>query len=207
MSLSSPSHRAALWFLRGGLVASVALLVPAQFGFVSRQAPALEPLVDLIRIAIPAIGYAAGGAIGGTALGRGRPGVLACGAGFLLTGLIVSLAAPSLTGLTGFENRVAVLLFAASTTGAAFAVGGGVVALLLEPRLFAKMAVGFLYAGAAAGVASVLPAILAAPIARWPADLQLFVRLGCSLVSLVGPFAAGGAVAGRALGDGEGADD
>ena len=197
MSLTSPSHRAALRFLRGGLVAIVALLVPTQFGFVSREYPSLAPLVALIRIAVPAIGFGIGGAVGGSSA-RTRPaGVLASGAALLVTGLLLSLFAPLLTNLTGFENRAAVLLFAAATTGTAFALGGIVLALLLGRHLWPQVAAGFLAGGAAGGIVSVLPAVLGHRTGRLAGRTRsCSSRLGCSLVGLLGPFA----VAGRWLG-------
>lgn len=190
------SHRSALWFLRGGLVAVVALLVPSQVGVVSRDVPALQPLVSFLRIAVPALGFAAGGAIGGSSLGVGRRGMFASGAAFLVTGVGLTLLAPSLTGLTGFEDPLTVLAFAGAGTAAAFASGGAVLALLLARRQVVPLSAGFLAGGAVGGVISVLPAVLAAALGAWPADLQLFMRLACSLVGLLGPFAVAGGVAG-----------
>lgn len=190
---------AALWFLRGGLVAVVALLVPSQFGFVLRDAPALAPIVALLRVAIPAAGFAIGGAVGGSALGRGRRGVLASAAGLLVTGAALTVLAQPLQGLTGFERPLMVLLFAGVATGTAFAAGGAVASLALVPRRFALMAAGFGAGGAVGGIISVLPSVFAATVAGWPAEAQLFARLACSLAGLLGPFAVAGAVAGRIL--------
>jgi hypothetical protein len=198
VSLMSCSHRAALRFLRGGLIAVVAVLLPSQFGFVSGGAPAFGPVVAALRVAVPALGFAIGGAVGGTALGRGRMGVAASSAGFLLTGIAMSLGASPLTGLTGFENPVTVLVFAATTSGAAFALGGCVMALLLDRRTLRGIVSGFLAGGAAGGVVSVMPAVLATPLAALPSDFRLFFHLACSLLGLVGPFAVAGAVAGAA---------
>jgi hypothetical protein len=197
--MMSPSHRAALRFLRGGLVAVVALLVPSQFGFISRESPALAALVTILRIVVPAAGFAAGGAVGGAALGRGARGVWASSAALLVTGLVVTAVAPHVQGLTGFENPAVVMAFAASATGGAFALGGAVLAALLDARHLPRITAGFLAGGAAGGVVTVLPSVLAASLAGWPADAQLFLRLACSLAGLLGPFAVAGAVAGGAL--------
>jgi hypothetical protein len=197
--LASASHRVGVRFLRGGLVAVAGLLVSSQLGVVTRGTPALEPLVALVRVAIPLAAFALGGAVGGAALSRGRRGVVACAASFLLTGLALSLAAAPLRGLTGFEDPLIVLSFAAGTTGAAFGLGGVLLALLLERRLWVPIAGGFLAGGAAGGILAVLPAFLGPPLAGWPADVLLFVRLGCSLAGWLGPFAVAGAVAGRVL--------
>jgi hypothetical protein len=174
------------------------MLVPSQFGFVSRDVPALAPLVSFLRVAVPALGFAAGGAIGGSSLDLGRRGVLSSAAAMSVAGLGLSLSSPLMTGLTGFEDRLTVLLFAAIASGGSFAAAGALLALLLAPRSFVMLAVGFLAGGAAGGVIVVLPAVLAPAFARWPADLQLFGRLACSLAGLLGPFAAAGAVTGRA---------
>lgn len=199
----SPAHRAALRFLRGGLVAIVALLIPSQLGGLSRGSPWLAPLVDAARLLIPAFGFAAGGLLGATALGRGRRGLAAFGAGFLLTGIGISFVAPLVQNLTGFESRPTVALVAAGGTGAAFGVGGLVAGMVLERRRLLSLVVGFAVGGALGGLITVAPALGAAAVAGWSPDVQLFFRLFCSLAGLLAPFAIAGAVAGRTLGETE----
>jgi hypothetical protein len=200
VSLASPSHRAALRFLRGGLVATVALLIPSQIGLASRETPGVAPLIALARVGIPAIGFAIGGAVGGSALGKGRRGAVACGSGLFFTGIVLSFTARPIQGLTGFEDARTVILFAAGATAAAFALGGAVAALLFAFRRTAMICAGFAIGGAVGGIVTVLPAVLAAPLGAWPADARLFIRLACSLIGLLAPFAVGGAVAGKAAG-------
>lgn len=196
----TPAHRAALRFLRGGLVAIVALLIPSQLGGWTRDSAWLAPLAALVRLLIPAVGFAAGGLLGATALGRGRRGLGAFAAGFLLTGLGISRTAPLLQNLTGFEHRLTVALFAAGTTAAAFAAGGVLAGLLLEPRRVPSLGVGLAIGGALGGLITVAPSLLSEAVAGWLPDAQLFFRLFCSLVGLLAPFAMAGAVAGRTLG-------
>lgn len=200
----SPAHRAAVRFLRGGLVAMVSLLVPSQLGSWSRAFPALGPLVALARLVVPALGFAAAGAIGATALGRGRRGGRAFAAGMSATGLALSFTAPLLQNLTGFEPPAIVALFAAVTTAGAFALGGSIAALALEPRHAVALAAGFAFGGAFGGLLTVTPSLLAGGLAAWPPEAQLFVNLASSLLGLLAPFAIGGAVAGRRLEDGAG---
>jgi hypothetical protein len=197
--LSSPAHRAGLRFLRGGLIAIVALLVPSQLGGWAREWPAIAPLIAASRLAIPALGFAAGGVVGASALGRGGRGAAAFGAGFGLTGLLLSFTAPLLRNLSGFENSWIVVPYAAASTAAAFGLGGVIGALALEPRQVVMMGTGFAAGGALGGLVSVLPSLSSASMAGWPSDAQLFVRLLCSLTGLLAPFAIGGAVAGKAL--------
>lgn len=199
----SPAHRAAIRFLRGGLVAVVALLLPSRLGGWLRDWPMLEPIVALAQVAIPVLGFAAAGAIGATSLDRGRRGIAAFAVALAVTGLGVSLTAPQLQNLTGFESAGTVVLFAAAATGAAFAVGGGIAALWLEPERALPIAAGFAAGGAFGGLVTVLPSLLARAVADWPPEAQLFVRLACSLAGLLGPFAIGGAAAGRGLGEAE----
>lgn len=198
-TLSSPAHGAAIRFLRGGLVAVIALLVPPRLGALSRAWPAVAPLVAAASVAIPAMGFAIGGAIGATALDRGRRGVIAFGAGLCVTGAVLAFTAPLFQGLTGFEDAWTVGLTAAASTAVAFASGGAVAALVVQPRLAGVLAAGFGAGGATGGLLTVVPALFAAATAGWPGDAQLFVRVACSLAGLLAPFAIGGAVAGWAL--------
>jgi hypothetical protein len=195
----SPAHRAALRFLRGGLVATVALLAPSQIGFLAHGAPWLSTLAGVVRVMVPALGFAAGGAIGATALDRGWRGIGAFAAGFFATGLAMSLGAPLVTGLTGFEHPGVVLLFAGASTAAAFGAGGLVAGLAIEPRRACGIALGAASGGVLGGLVTVLPAVAAGVLSGWPAEARLLVRLSCSLVGFLVPFAIAGAVAGRAL--------
>lgn len=199
--LSSPAHRAGVRFLRGGLVAIVALLLPSQLGGWSRAWP--EPLVAFARAAIPAVGFALAGALGAASLDRGRRGILSFGAGLLVTGFAMSFSAPLLQNLTGFESGPTVAIFAAGSTAVAFAAGGAVAALPVEPSRALILAGGFAAGGGFGGLLTVVPSLLGTALNAWPADAQLFVRLACSVAGLLAPFAIGGAVAGKVLERGE----
>ena len=180
-------------------MATVALLIPWRLGGWARESPDLAPAIEAARLLIPLLGFAAAGAIGGTALERGRRGLAAFGSGFLATGLAIWFVAPLLQNLTGFESRALVASFAAAGTGGAFACAGLVAGLLLEPRRAPALAAGFAAGGALGGLVTVTPALLSDLLGGLPAEVLFFFRLFCSLVGLLLPFAVAGAVAGRVL--------
>jgi hypothetical protein len=180
-------------------VATVALLAPSQIGLFAHAAPWLSTLAGVVRVIVPALGFAAGGAIGATALDRGRGGISASAAGFFLAGIGLSLGAPLISGLTGFEHAGVVLLFAGASTATAFGVAGLVVGLAIEPPRTVRIAAGFALGGLLGGLVTVWPAVAGRALSGWPAEAQLFLRLACSLGGFLAPFAIAGAVAGRAL--------
>lgn len=196
---SSPAHAAAVAFLRGGLVAIVALLAPARLVAIL-DATGIGGSGPLVRLAVPALGFAAAGALGGAALGLGRRGVRAFSIGGLATGLAMSRVWPQLGGLTGHEPLIPLVLFATLSWALAFGAGGGLGAWLLDRRASVSVAAWAALGGAAGALLFVTPSLFVplgfgalSPMAR------LAVSTITSVVGLLTPFAVVGAAAGHAL--------
>lgn len=195
----SGAHRAALRFVRGGLVATLGLLAPSQVGLLTGGASWAAAAAGVLRVLLPILGFTLAGVIGASALDRGRRGGVAFGAGFLATGVVLTFTAPLLSNLSGFERPALVLSFGAASAGAAFGVGGILAALALESSPVLRIGAGFALGGVVGGVLGVLPAVLAAALNDWPAEVRLFANAACALAGFLAPFGIGGAVAGRAL--------
>jgi len=193
------AHRATLWFLRGGLVAGVGLLLPTQVGFLAAGTPLAGMLAATLRVIVPAAAFGVGGLIGATALHRGSRASVGFGGGFFLAGCVVALTSPLLQGLSGFENLPTVLFYATGSTAAAFALAGATVGFVVEPGRWLALSGALALGGIVGGAFSVLPALISLRLAGWLPEVQLFVRLACSLVGLLAPFAVAGATAGRLL--------
>ncbi len=127
--MSSPAHRAALGFLRGGLIATVSLALTPALGALASSVPTLGWLVKAAQFLLPVAGFAAGGALGGDALSLGPRGAMAFGCGGGAAGLVLFLSAPHLQGLTGFEDPLVVVPYAIATSALAF----GAMGLIGEP--------------------------------------------------------------------------
>ncbi len=199
--LASPSHRAAVAFLRGGLFASVTLLAAPRVAALVRSVRPLAGFGDAAAALLPVAGFAVAWAFGGAALGRGRVGVGAFALGGLVSGLLMSLVWPQLAGLTGREPLPPLLAFSVGGWAAAFGAGGAVAGCVVDRRAAAALARRFAMGGAAGALVFVAPS-LAQPLgwAAWPAPARLLLTTASSVCGLLAPFAIGGAAAGLALG-------
>jgi len=199
--LASPSHRCAVAFLRGGLLATVALLAAPRAGALFHRSAWLAPVAGAAAVLLPVAGFAAAGAFGGAALGRGRAGVRAFALAGVVWGLLMSMAWPQLTGLTGREPLPLLAAFALGAWAAAFAAGGAVAAAIVDRRALLPVAAGFALGGAAGAAIFIAPS-LAAPLgyAQWPPLVRLLVATVTSIAGLLAPFGIGGAAAGRRMG-------
>ena len=199
--LTSPAHRAAVAFARGGLLAIAALLAAPRVAALARSMPATAALGDLVAALLPVAAFAAAGAFGGASLGRGRAGVRGFALGGLASGLVMALVWPQLAGLTGREPLPVVVAFAVAGWAAAFGAGGGVAAWRIDRRAATALAGWFALGGAAGALLFVAPS-LAQPLgaAGWPGPARLLLATATSVAGLLAPFAIGGAAAGRTLG-------
>ena len=200
--LPSPAHRAAVAFVRGGLLAIVTLLAAPRVAALDRAIPSLSDGAGAVGWLLPVAGFAAAGAFGGAALGRGRAGARAFALGGLVSGLVMSAVWPQLAGLTGREPLGVVVAFSAGGWAAAFGAGGAVAGWGVDRRAAAWLACRFAIAGAAGALVFVAPS-LAQPLGygEWPAPARLLVTTVTSVAGLLAPFAIGGAAAGRRLGE------
>lgn len=200
-TLSSPAHRAAIAFLRGGLLAIVTLLAAPRAAGWAAAIPGLEGFGTWIVAALPAAGFAGAWAFGGAALGRGRAGVLAFALGGVVSGLLLSLVWPQLAGLTGREPLAPLLAFSVLTWAGAFGIGGGIAGWRLDTHAAVALAWRFAIGGALGALVFVAPS-LAWPLGAdaWPAAARLALTTLSSVAGLLAPFAVGGAAAGRLVG-------
>lgn len=200
MTLSTPGHQSAVAFVRGGLVAIVALLAPARVTALLEGLGAPGFSGAVVRLLLPVLGFAAAGAVGGASLGAGGRGVRAFSVGGLASGVMMSQVWPQLSGLTGHEPPASVALFAVVSWAAAFGAGGLVSAWVLRLRGGLRLAATCAIGGALGGLVFVLPSLLGplgfremSPLAR------LAVSTLSSIVGLLVPFGVEGAAAGRAV--------
>ncbi len=195
--MSSPAHRAALGFLRGGLIAVVSLVLAPALGGLASVVPTLGWLVKAAQFLLPVAGFAGGGALGGDALGLGSRGATAFGCGGGAAGLVLLRAAPQLQGLTGFEDPLVVVPYAIATSALAFGVMGLIGSLMVRRGKVGRVAAVFAVGGALGGLLGVLPFL----VQRWGgpgwADLWVFVTTACSIGSVVVPLMLGGSSAAR----------
>jgi hypothetical protein len=199
--MTSPSHRASMGFLRGAFIAVVAQVVTAPLA-AGVGSLSLSQLAPVVRALLPVAGFALAGAVGGEALGVGRQGASAFAAGGLLAGVVLTIAAPNLSGLTGHENAAIVLAYAVATFAAAFGLCGGVAGAILRGGVAGRSAAAFSAGGAIGGVACILPFFLA----RLGAESLVlqFAWLASSVGSIAIPLALGGGLTARALHSGRG---
>jgi hypothetical protein len=195
--MSSPAHRAALGFLRGGLIATVSLMLPPALGVLASFVPTLGWLVKAVQFLLPVAGFAAGGALGGDALSIGSRGVMAFGCGGGAAGLVLLVTAPQLQGLTGFEDPLVVVPYAIATSALAFGAMGLIGSLVVRRGQVGRVSAVFAAGGIVGGLLGVLPFL----VQRWGgpvwADLWVFVTMACSIGSVVVPLMLGGASAAR----------
>ncbi len=103
--MSSPAHRAALGFLRGGLIAAVSLALTPALGAVAAAAAQAGWPARAIQFLLPLAGFAFGGAVGGEALGFGSRGAIGFGCGGGAAGLVLLLTAPTFRGSPASRTR------------------------------------------------------------------------------------------------------
>jgi hypothetical protein len=200
--IASPAHRAAIAFLRGGLLAIVSLLAAPRAGGLLLRTALPGAVADASALLLPLLGFTAAWAFGGASLGRGRQAVRGFALGGLLTGLLLSLVWPQLAGLTGREPALIVLAFAVAGWGVSFGAGGGLAGRLVHPPAALALARGFAVGGAAGASIFVVPSLASGlGYGDWPPIARLFVSTITSVAGLLAPFAIGGAAAGRLLGD------
>jgi hypothetical protein len=195
--MNSPAHRAALGFLRGGLIAVVSLaLAPALGAALAAIFQSGWP-IGLMQFFLPMCGFVLGGAIGGEAVGVGTRGSMAFGCGGGAAGLVLLLTAPHLQGLTGFEDPLVVVPYAIATSALAFGAMGLIGSLVVRRGKAGRVAAVFAIGGIVGGLLGVLPFL----VQRWGgpgwADLWVFVTMACSIGSVVVPLMLGGASAAR----------
>lgn len=200
-SLASPAHRAALAFLRGGLLAMATLLAAPRVASLAGSLAVPAGSGRLAAALLPLAGFAAAWAFGGAALGRGRIAVRAFALGGLVAGLLMSFVWPQLAGLTGREPLAALLAFSVPGWALSFGAGGGIAGWHIDRRAALPLAWRFALGGAVGALAFVAPS-LALPFgtAGWPAPARLLLTTLTSVAGLLAPFAIGGAAAGRLLG-------
>ncbi len=190
--MTSPAHRAALGFLRGGLIATVSLVLAPALGALSSSVPPLGWLVNVAQFLLPVAGFAAGGALGGDALSLGPRGSVAFGCGGGAAGLVLLVSSPHLQGLTGFEDPLVVVPYAIATSALAFGTMGLIGGLVVRRGKVGRVAAVFAAGGIVGGLLGVLPFL----VQRWAgptwADLWMFVTTACSIGSLVVPLMLGG---------------
>jgi hypothetical protein len=195
--MSSPAHRAALGFLRGGLIAAVSLaLAPLLGAFLAATFQSRWP-AGLMPVVLPLAGFAFGGAVGGEALGLRSRGATAFGCGGAAAGLVLLLTASHLQGLTGFEEPVIVVAYAIATSALAFGAMGLVGSLVVRRGKVGRVAAVFAGAGMAGGLLGVLPSLVQRSSGPMWADMWMFVTVACSIGSIVVPLMLGGSSAAR----------
>jgi hypothetical protein len=193
--MSSPAHRAALAFLRGGLVAVLSLVLAPALGAIAVTFPSAGWLVRATQFLLPVGGFAFGGAIGGEALDPGPRGALAFGCGGCAAGLVLLLTAPNLQGLTGFENPTVVVGYGVGSAAVAFAATGLIGSLIAGSGKIGRVTAGFAIGGAIGGLLGVAPFLVQNARLGLPPDLLMFVSFACAMGGVVVPFVAGGIVA------------
>ena len=199
----TPTHRATVAFARGGLFAIVALLASSRVGGFARDVPTLAGVLGTLQFLLPLAGFAVAGAVGGASLDAGRRVASGFAAGCFLAGVVLSVAWPHLSGLTGHERLPAVLSFAVAAWAVAFGVAGAIGGAFLGRDRIWRVAAGFAGGGAVGAVLLVMPVLLAsAGLRAWPSTAQLAVTVTSSVAGLLAPFAIGGAAAGRAVDEG-----
>ncbi len=195
--MSSPAHRAALGFLRGGLIATVSLVLTPALGALASSVPSLGWLVTAAQFLLPIAGFAAGGALGGDALSLGLRGVAAFGCGGGAAGLVLLVTAPQLQGLTGFEDPLVVVPYAIAASALAFGAMGLIGSLVVRRGKVGRITAAFAIGGIVGGLLGVLPFF----VQRWGGpgwvDLWVFVTMACSIGSIVAPLMLGGSSAAR----------
>jgi hypothetical protein len=195
--MSSPAHRAALGFLRGGLIAVVSLVAAPPLGALLAGIVQSTWPAGLVHVLLPFAGFAFGGAIGGEAVAVGSRGAIAFGCGGGASGLVLLLTSRQLQGLTGFEDPMVVVPYAIATSALAFGAMGLVGGLVVRRGSVGRITAAFAGGGAIGGLIGVLPFL----VQRWGgpgwADLWVFVTLACSVGSVVVPFMLGGSSAAR----------
>lgn len=197
IEMSSPAHRAALGFLRGGLIATVSLVLTPALGALASSVPTLGWLVKAAQFLLPVAGFAAGGALGGDALSLGPRGAMAFGCGGGAAGLVLFLSAPHLQGLTGFEDPLVVVPYAIATSALAFGAMGLIGSLVVQRGKVGRVAAVFAVGGIVGGLLGVLPFLARRAGGPGWADLWVFVTMACSIGSVVVPLMLGGASAAR----------
>ena len=195
--MNSPAHQAALGFLRGGLIATVSLALAPAVGALLAATFQSGWLGGTMQFLLPLGGFAVGGALGGDALRFEGRGAGAFGCGGAAAGLVLLLTAPQLQGLTGFEDPLMVVPYAALTSAAAFGAMGLIGGLVVRRGRVSRVAAVFASGGVVGGLLGVLPFLVQRSGGLGWADLWVFVTMACSIGSVVVPFMLGGAAAAR----------
>ncbi len=195
--MSSPAHRAALGFLRGGLIAVVCLAVAPALGSALASIFQSGWPAGITLVLLPMCGFVLAGVIGGEAVAVGARGAIAFGCGGGAAGLVLLLTSPHLQGLTGFEDPVVVVPYAIAASAIAFGAMGLVGGLVVRRGNVGRITAAFAIGGIVGGLLGVLPFL----VQRWGGpgwvDLWVFVTMACSIGSVVVPLMLGGAYAAR----------
>jgi hypothetical protein len=193
--MSSPAHRAALGFLRGGLIAVLSLAVAPALGAALASIFQSGWPVGIMQFLLPMCGFVLGGAIGGEAVGVGSRGATAFGCGGGAAGLVLLPTSSHLQGLTGFEDPLAVVSYAIVTSALAFGAMGLVGSLIVRRGKVSRIAAVFAVGGVVGAMLGVLPFLILHRGGAWWSEFQVFLTLACSIASVVAPFMVGGAAA------------
>jgi hypothetical protein len=189
--MTSPAHKAAIAFLQGAMIAAVAQVVAAPVASALAFVPWFGAVVPGVRTAIAVGGFVLAGAVGGEAIGRRWAGGFAVGGA--LGGLVLALTGSNLQGLTGYENRLVVTSYAASTTAAAYGAWGLVAGAVAARPLAIRTGAVFAAFGGLGGLVGVVPFFLQpGGVAAEGAGLQ-FVWLVSAVGTIAVPLALGGA--------------
>ncbi len=117
-----------------------------------------------------------------------------------MAGVILTLTSQPLTGLTGHEDPLVVIPYAAVTFGAAFGLGGCVGGALLGAGRVARAAAAFGCAGTLGGIVSLVPYLFARFGAAGPSGPAFqFLWLASSMGAVAIPLSVGGSLVSRAL--------
>jgi hypothetical protein len=202
MSLGSVSHRAGTAFFEAALVTVLAIVsLPLAAGAIGRFSATLQPFVVAIRLASAPLAFAAGGAVAGRSLERGRRGVVAALAASLAAGIVLAWPLATLQGLTGFEPMLPLIVVPVVSFGLAFGLDGAMLAWQLAGVREARRVAAWSAAGGVTGaLLLVLPSLLARTRVRSDLDVVwAFIEVACSSASVLVPFTVVGWSAGSSL--------
>jgi len=191
ISLGTSAHRTGRAFFEAALVTVLALVcLPLAAGAIGQVSVTLQPLGAAMRIASAPLAFAAGGAVAGWALERGRRGVVAALVASLAAGIVLAWPLAELQGLTGFEPVLPLIAVPLVSFGLAFGLDGAILAWPLAGAHEAKRVTACSAAGGMAGaLLLVLPSLLARTRVR--SDLALvwsFIEIACSSAAILAPF-------------------
>ena len=160
--MSSPAHRAALGFFRGGLIAAVSLAIAPAVGAPWRDLQSGMP-AGFTQFILPITGFVLAAPSEGERLASERAAAWRFGCGGGAAGLVLMITAPQLQGLTGFEDPLVVVPYAVATSAPAFGSDGARWQPGRRARQGRPVAAVFAVGGTTGGLLGVLPFL----VQRW----------------------------------------